>query len=882
MNKMSSDENYDDEFECSECDFKCTSEIDIIQHSAVHQCSNNTNDVLIISPCGKNIEDDSNENVTTVNLQAKSNSEKEVVSRNRIADTPEINDVGTYKDKIKREPSSFKVISTAELQQETEIGNTKIKIENVDIDIKQESLPIFSSHQTNKYELPIFVKCNESGDKRYSNLMPYRNRRINGRGKIYPAYNENISTGDDMLSAKTIVGGARTLSKQNEPAQNNIDLTSSSQSLTPHKIPIYVRKVSQNIIDLTNSSQSLTPYKTKRPFRVCKISRNNMDLTNPSDYVTRTPHKYSRIVCKEDDSNNLDLAHNASIEVDVDNTGFYIPPGWKRKVFMRINSLSSQREFKRPTYTCCYYTELGKRFWSKKEVYKYAEKANWLGIWSGIDCSKLNFSISQTKIMSDWENSESNVRRTIHSDNVNIFTEDFKLSSKTIVGGGGSLFKQNEPSLNNMDATNSSQDVPSHKIPRLVRKASQNNIDLINSSTTRKRRGRPRKASQISSQSLRLNMKPFSDRKTNNVEVEVDNTGFYIPPGWKRKVFMRHSRVPLDELQRPTYYCIYFTETGRKIWTKKHAYEYVEKVEIHNNAYADEALFSEIECDKLNFSVSQTLIKSDWENYMKNKIIKIEDEKEIVACNRLADIPEINDIGTYKDKIKREPSSFEVISTDEIHQETDIGNKRIKKENVDIDIKQESLPILSSNQINEYELPIFFKSKKKCKKRGPVRKASIEVEVDNTGFYIPPGWKRKVFLRTTPVSSLETHDKHRYYCCYYTEAGNCIRTKKQAYGYIERLELQNKEYANKARLSEINCEALSFSINQNVRKASIEVEVDNTGFYIPPGWKRKVFKRTNPVTSLGTHDQYRYYCCYYTGAGNCIRTKNRLMNILKG
>ena len=45
MNNENSDENYDDEFECSECDFKCLSEDDMIEHSAIHTESDPLSDV---------------------------------------------------------------------------------------------------------------------------------------------------------------------------------------------------------------------------------------------------------------------------------------------------------------------------------------------------------------------------------------------------------------------------------------------------------------------------------------------------------------------------------------------------------------------------------------------------------------------------------------------------------------------------------------------------------------------------------------------------------------------------------------------------------------------------------------------------------------------
>ena len=37
MNNIYSNDNVKDEFECSECDFTCSSENDMIEHSVTHQ-----------------------------------------------------------------------------------------------------------------------------------------------------------------------------------------------------------------------------------------------------------------------------------------------------------------------------------------------------------------------------------------------------------------------------------------------------------------------------------------------------------------------------------------------------------------------------------------------------------------------------------------------------------------------------------------------------------------------------------------------------------------------------------------------------------------------------------------------------------------------------
>ncbi|CAL4089467.1 unnamed protein product [Meganyctiphanes norvegica] len=156
------------------------------------------------------------------------------------------------------------------------------------------------------------------------------------------------STRDGHLNAKTIIDESGSLSCQSEPSQNNMGLTNSSQVPLPHK-------------------RSYTPRKT--PTRGRSSGRTNS-------------------------------------EVEVDNTGIYIPPGWKRKVFMR-SSLTKGLI----TYDCYYYSESGKNFRSKKDAYEYASK-NHL---TGVDFAKLNFTVSQITSKTDQTTFE------LDLDNSNIY-----------------------------------------------------------------------------------------------------------------------------------------------------------------------------------------------------------------------------------------------------------------------------------------------------------------------------------------------------------------------------------------------------------------------------------------------------------------------------
>ncbi|CAL4123601.1 unnamed protein product [Meganyctiphanes norvegica] len=240
MNEMSSDEN-DDEFECSECDFKCKSENNIMQHNTIHPYTNDG--VLDISRHGKFIKDDPDKNDTVVKLQAKLSSEEEIVSCTKLADSPKNNE-----NKVKTEPISLKVVSTTEVLNENEIGNNIIKLEDIDIkqedisnvsscqindsfnvisktevysgneignniiwlediDIKQEDIPNVSSPQVNYYE-------NIQPDQNLLSLIASKNRNINGRISKHIDFDKNLYIEDD------IVDESGSILKQSEPSQS--------------------------------------------------------------------------------------------------------------------------------------------------------------------------------------------------------------------------------------------------------------------------------------------------------------------------------------------------------------------------------------------------------------------------------------------------------------------------------------------------------------------------------------------------------------------------------------------------------------------------------------------------------------------------------------
>ncbi|CAL4089469.1 unnamed protein product, partial [Meganyctiphanes norvegica] len=252
---------------------------------------------------------------------------------------------------------------------------------------------------------------------------------------------------------------------------------------------------------------------------------------------------------------------------------------------------------------------------------------------------------------------------------------------------------------------------------------------------------------------------------------------------------------------------------------------------------------------------------------------------------------ENNDLGAYKHKVKIEPSLLKAEGeyTTKIIQESEIGNKIEKLE--DIDIKEEIFHNVSSHQKNEYDnihrgqdslghlnaktepsqnkmgltnsskVPSTHKRSYTSKKTPTRVRTNSEVEVDNTGIYIPPGWKRKVFMRSSLTKGLITYD-----CYYYTESGKNVRSKKDAY-----------EYAAKNHLTGIDFAKLNFSVSQisiKTDQTTFEVVLDNSNIYIPEGWQRKVC-----MTTI-SNGQKKYHINYLNPEGENFGCKSEIYKYL--
>ncbi|CAL4168475.1 unnamed protein product [Meganyctiphanes norvegica] len=403
MNEMGSGENFNDEFECSECDFKCKNEIDML-HSAIHQCSNNTiEDVLHFGTCSTFIEDDSKEDYSVVNLQTKFSSQKETVSCNRLTDTPEMNDIGAYDYRVKIGTNLCEGISKTEMHHESEIENKRIKLE--DIDIKEEIFPNYDNHQIDEY-----VNIHQDQDSLES--MPYKIRH-----SIHSAPNNvNISTEDANLSDKTIAENYGSSSCQSEPS-HDLSLPIDSQGLTCYKRPNIHR--SNTEVEIDNTGIYIPHGWNRKVYLRTTLCNGIVRPKYYCFYYTETGKKLHSMkgayeyadkkylpdvdIAKLNFSpkNNMKKVKKASeIEVKINNTGKYIPEGWQRKLYKFTNGVNED------WYVVRYVSPLGKSFCSKTQVLDYVEKFQLFesnGIMELINVNKMDFSSKITQRITTLE-----------------------------------------------------------------------------------------------------------------------------------------------------------------------------------------------------------------------------------------------------------------------------------------------------------------------------------------------------------------------------------------------------------------------------------------------------------------------------------------------
>ncbi|CAL4095038.1 unnamed protein product [Meganyctiphanes norvegica] len=308
MNNTDYDENDNDGFECSECDFKCSSENDIIEHSAIHKCQNNVIDSLLDI-----IENDSVEIETAVGFLSKFNSKNEIESCSSFTDPPDIITYSSsidneYKDiditgnildnlntkqtiksgiRVKYVPDSnghdnkpvvktescfLEEISTDETYHENENVNKKLKVENIQIEHK--FISDHSPFHQNEHDII-------QPDQNSNNCDKYGNEKLHSE-----CDNVNIFTTNGILS-KT----------------NNGDFSGSLSCYNHIEKDKEFGTVFSNIFDVRTLGNRLylcrlCSYINKSKIDAYShITEHIQDLYNKLPPTTDLPNKYNYFVC---------------------------------------------------------------------------------------------------------------------------------------------------------------------------------------------------------------------------------------------------------------------------------------------------------------------------------------------------------------------------------------------------------------------------------------------------------------------------------------------------------------------------------------------------------------------------------------------------------
>ncbi|CAL4077187.1 unnamed protein product, partial [Meganyctiphanes norvegica] len=351
-----------DEFECSECDFKCSSEIEMIQHSSMHQPINNNINInvpLNTYPGGSIIEYESKGNDNLLNLQTKFKSEKETESSTKLTETPELNDFHTYKSTLKRELSFYEEINTSETNQECELVNKKIKMESIHID--QETVPDFSSHPINEHDI-IHNAQNSLGS------MQSNTKYIAVKEGIMhsPNNNMNIFTEDGILRSEVNADVSGSLSCRSAPTQINyteVEVDNTGVYIPPG----WKRKLFMKSITYQDQIKYCCYYFTELGKRIrCKADAQEYLNKNPSADVDT--QKLNFLMPKK---LRKPVKPQQRVEMGVNNTEIYVPKGWQR--IIRVNEKSTNKRCK---YKVNYISPEGKIFWCRSNVFSYVSMSN--------------------------------------------------------------------------------------------------------------------------------------------------------------------------------------------------------------------------------------------------------------------------------------------------------------------------------------------------------------------------------------------------------------------------------------------------------------------------------------------------------------------------
>ncbi|CAL4233987.1 unnamed protein product [Meganyctiphanes norvegica] len=847
MNNTGYDENDNDRFKCPECDFKSSSENYIIEHSAMHECQNNVTDSLLDI-----IENDSMEIETAVGFLSKFISINEIESCSRFKDRP---DIITCDSNIDNE---YKHIDIAENTQD----NLNMK-KTVVACVKREYVPDINCHESYLFE-EIFTDEtyyeNENGNKKLKveniqiehTFIP-DNRKKTIEACIKREYVPDINDHDNNHVVKTESYLFEEISTdetyhENENNKLNIQIEHNySQSLTPWEITS--ARTPHMEIEVDNTGIYIPPgwnrklymktglYNGHRIKYDCcyytELGKKIRRKENALHYRIRNPSAIEKLDIEKLNFSthqrmNIDQPNLAKLEVDVDNTGIYIPDGWQRKINMSKNP---NAEIK---YRIIYISTEGKRFWCKPEVYLHIFRSNRIKD-KYIDLEKMNFTVTQSCLNEkECKYKTNKIKNMPILDNTGVYIPE-----------GWQRILNAKKSSNGRKYCCINYITPEGKVMQMK--------SMVYTYLSQ--------SDKLEDKYIDVEKMTFSVRSA-RLPV-LDNTGIYIPDGWQRKLYKN-----IHSTERNKVSIFYVTPEGKKLWSKQKTNRYLSNPDrlaekhihvakfdfsmgikfsrtrrYHNNTEKDKVFGYLFDVRKIIHKTSTKSLylcrlckninkfKSNANIHINEHIQRI--HNELTACNSLPNrydyfvctechgkIMRSKDIQTHLLSHNSEQISSNIFGVrckyirnyvkNVVHCCEICNFACIKYIDIFKHLKVHTLDEINStdrdryhtltNVIDEnvlYSLHIdgdlgdnvaidnldmsgskIDKSRSKKRARGPLQ----EIEVDNTGKYIPNGWQRKVFHNIYGKST------GKYKVSYISPFGQSLYTSAEVSAHIEWLE----------------------------------------------------------------------------------------------
>ncbi|CAL4059433.1 unnamed protein product [Meganyctiphanes norvegica] len=385
-----------DEFECSECDFRCTRESDMIEHSAIHQRSNNNVDsVSNILPNENTIKNDSIGIDTVINLSTNLNCKKESEECTKFEEITEMKNPWIYESIVKIEPRLLQEDSKSENCHKIEIRNKEIKFEHNDH--QHEILPHFSSHQINGSN-------NINQDQTSKVLMHQLQNSLGliGSSTADSDNNDNISTNDNsfgmgnpllididrlqfsMVNPKLINTGYNYKGFRVTKVEVDVDNTNiyvpegwqrklfkfTSGCLKGKHLICYISPFDKEIRCKKYMSEYLANLEKEDIYLSVDVERLNFTLPSHALPVKKKCKKNRRV---------------SRVWIDVDNTEIYVPDGWQRRSFKFNSGCLKGKDL------ICYITPFGRELRCKQHTRKYLEDLERKGTPLLVDVDRLQF-----------------------------------------------------------------------------------------------------------------------------------------------------------------------------------------------------------------------------------------------------------------------------------------------------------------------------------------------------------------------------------------------------------------------------------------------------------------------------------------------------------